>query len=122
MFQLFTDSSSPYDPDVEKVTAETQTAENWALMMDLCDRVVADGQKGAKQCLLSVRKRLNHRDPHVVLFALSLLDCLWNNCGSTFRRGMNSHSILLHFILEVSSKDFVSELNYKATNVSFLPL
>uniref|UniRef100_A0A914CYP1 Signal transducing adapter molecule 1 n=1 Tax=Acrobeloides nanus TaxID=290746 RepID=A0A914CYP1_9BILA len=72
-------------------------------MMDICDRVSADGQKGAKNALLSVKRRLNHRDPHVVLFALSMLDCLWNNCGATFRR-------------EVSSKDFVSELNYKATN------
>ena len=104
---LFGETSSPYDVDIEKVTAETQTSENWALMMDICDRVSSDGQKGAKNALLSVKRRLNHRDPHVVLFALSMLDCLWNNCGATFRR-------------EVSSKDFVSELNYKATNVSFI--
>src|SRR4051812_26355299 len=109
MFQLFGESVSPYDPDVEKVTSETQTTENWALMMDICDRVATDGQKGAKQCLLSVKKRLNHRDPHVVIFAISLLDCLWNNCGAAFRR-------------EVSSKDFVSELNYKATNVYFFDI
>jgi hypothetical protein len=71
---------------------------------DICDRVNADGSKGSKQCLLSVKKRLNHRDPHVVLLALSLLDCLWSNCGQKFRR-------------EVSSKEFIGELNYKCTNV-----
>jgi len=38
------------------------------------------------------------------LFALSLLDCLWSNCGQKFRR-------------EVSSKEFIGELNYKCTNV-----
>lgn len=67
--------------------------------------MTAEGPRAYKQCLLSVKKRLNHRDPHVVLLALSLLDCLWNNCGAQFRR-------------EVSSKDFVGELNYKCTNVS----
>jgi signal transducing adaptor molecule len=100
---IFGEAKSPYDEVVEKVTAETLTSENWALMMDICDRVSGEGTAGSKQCLLSVKKRLNHRDPHVVIFALSLLDCLWNNCGSTFRR-------------EVSSKEFISELNYKATN------
>ncbi|KAH7728060.1 Variant SH3 domain containing protein [Aphelenchoides avenae] len=100
---LFGEARSPYDDIVEKVTAETLTSENWALMMDICDRVSHEGTAGSKQCLLSVKKRLNHRDPHVVLFALSLLDCLWNNCGTTFRR-------------EVSSKEFINELNYKATN------
>uniref|UniRef100_A0A183BQ84 VHS domain-containing protein n=1 Tax=Globodera pallida TaxID=36090 RepID=A0A183BQ84_GLOPA len=100
---IFGDPSSPYDEPVEKATAETMTGENWTLMFDICDRVTTEGPRACKQCLLSVRKRLNHRDPHVVLLALSLLDCLWNNCGSHFRR-------------EVSSKDFVGELNYKCTN------
>lgn len=61
---------------------------------------------GAKLCLMSVKKRLNHRDPHVVLLALSLLDSLWSNCGTGFRR-------------EVSSREFLQELSFKATHVSF---
>jgi signal transducing adaptor molecule len=101
---LFGEPSTQYDDIVEKVTAETLTAENWALMMDICDRVSAGGAKDAKQCLLSIKKRLNHRDPHVVLFALSLLDCLWNNGSVFFRR-------------EVSSQEFINELTYRATNV-----
>uniref|UniRef100_A0A915D6Y3 Signal transducing adapter molecule 1 n=1 Tax=Ditylenchus dipsaci TaxID=166011 RepID=A0A915D6Y3_9BILA len=100
---IFGEAATPFDETVEKVTAETLTSENWDLMLGICDRVVAGGQKACKQCLISVKKRLNHRDPHVILLALSLLDCLWNNCGATFRR-------------EVSSKEFISELNYKATN------
>lgn len=54
-------------------------------------------------CLLSLKKRLNHRDPHVVLLALSVLDSLWCNCGVHFRR-------------EVSSREFSQELGYKATH------
>jgi signal transducing adaptor molecule len=100
---LFGEPTSQYDDIVEKITAETLTEENWALFMDLSDRVNSDGVKGAKQCLLAIKKRLNHRDPHVVLFALSLLDCLWNNSSVFFRR-------------EVSSNEFINELTYKATN------
>ncbi|CAD5234584.1 unnamed protein product [Bursaphelenchus xylophilus] len=100
---IFGDISSPYDEAVEKVTAETLTTENWALMMDVSDRVASQGQKGAKQALYSIKKRLNHRDPHVVLLALSLLDCIWNNAGQVFRR-------------EVSSNDFINELSYRATS------
>lgn len=58
-------------------------------------------------CLLSLKKRLNHRDPHVVLLALSVLDSLWCNCGVHFRR-------------EVSSREFSQELGYKATHVCCL--
>ncbi|OZC10914.1 hypothetical protein X798_02058 [Onchocerca flexuosa] len=100
---IFGETSSPYDESVEKVTAETCTTENWTLILDICDRVVADQNKGAKLCLLSVKKRLNHRDPHVVLLALSLLDSLWSNCGIAFRR-------------EVSSREFSQELSFKATH------
>ncbi|CAD5229132.1 unnamed protein product [Bursaphelenchus okinawaensis] len=100
---IFGDNTSPYDESVEKVTAETLTNENWALMMDVSDRVASQGQKGAKQALYAIKKRLNHRDPHVVLLALSLLDCVWNNAGQFFRR-------------EVSSNDFINELSYRATS------
>lgn len=101
---IFGDASSPYDEIVEKATAENLTSENWALMMDICDNVSSKDQRACKDCLISLKKRLNHRDPHIVLLALSLLNCLWNNCGPIFRR-------------EVSSKEFISELNYRATNV-----
>ncbi|KAK0404375.1 hypothetical protein QR680_017428 [Steinernema hermaphroditum] len=99
---IFGETSSPFDEIVEKATDEKTTCENWSLMLDISDRVASDGVKAPKQCLLSIRKRLNNRDPHVIAFALSLLDCVWCNAGATFRR-------------EVSSKDFCSELKAKAT-------
>lgn len=43
---IFGETSSPYDESVEKVTAETCTTENWTLILDICDRVVADQNKG----------------------------------------------------------------------------
>ncbi|VDK61981.1 unnamed protein product [Anisakis simplex] len=100
---LFGEAASPYDDVIEKVTAETCTSENWTLIVDICDKVAAEQSKGAKMCLLSIKKRLNHRDPHVVLLALSVLDSLWSNCGVHFRR-------------EVSSREFSQELASKATH------
>lgn len=43
---IFGEATSPYDEIVEKVTAETCTSENWALILDICDRVSADHSKG----------------------------------------------------------------------------
>ncbi|VDD87485.1 unnamed protein product [Enterobius vermicularis] len=98
---FFGETQSPYDEVVAKATSETCSDENWRLIFDIVDRVLAD-PKGPKLCLLSLKKRLNHRDPHVVLLALSVLDALWCNCGQAFRQ-------------EVSSREFSSELGYKAT-------
>uniref|UniRef100_A0AC35FRL9 Signal transducing adapter molecule 1 n=2 Tax=Panagrolaimus sp. PS1159 TaxID=55785 RepID=A0AC35FRL9_9BILA len=97
----FGSQSSPFDEVVEKATAETLLEENWGLMMDISDKVSMEGQKACKQVILSIKKRLNNRDPHVVIYALSLLDCLWKNAGTEFRRS-------------VSSKDFVPELRDKS--------
>ncbi|VDO38907.1 unnamed protein product [Brugia timori] len=43
---IFGEAPSPYDETVEKVTAETCTTENWTLILDICDRVIADQNKG----------------------------------------------------------------------------
>ncbi|KAE9420708.1 hypothetical protein Angca_008065, partial [Angiostrongylus cantonensis] len=99
---IFGDSSSPFDECIEKVTAEHLITENWAMILDVCDKVNAD-PRGPKNVLLSIRKRLNHRDPHVVLLALSVLDSCWSNCGPAFRK-------------EVSSASFINELQSKAVH------
>ncbi|VDO60165.1 unnamed protein product [Heligmosomoides polygyrus] len=94
--------TSPFDECIDKVTAEHLTSENWAMILDVCDKVNSD-PRAPKNALLSIRKRLNHRDPHVVLLALSVLDSCWSNCGPAFRK-------------EVSSASFINELQAKATN------
>lgn len=51
----------------------TSESENWGLIMEICDRVKhANNAKVAKDCLLALRKRLNHRDTHVIMLALSV--------------------------------------------------
>ncbi|CAI5439278.1 unnamed protein product [Caenorhabditis angaria] len=91
-----------YDEILEKITAPTLTTENWDGILTFCDKINGD-LEGAKTGLKSLKKRLNNRDPHVVLMAISVLDSCWSNCGDRFRK-------------EVSSSQFINELKALATN------
>ncbi|KAL7294106.1 hypothetical protein TKK_0012137 [Trichogramma kaykai] len=90
MMSLF--AGSPFDADVEKATDHKRTSEDWALIMEICDKV-GNSTQHAKDCLRSIMKRLSNQDPHIVLLAITLLDACSNNCGKVFH-------------LEIASREF----------------
>ncbi|CAB3410756.1 unnamed protein product [Caenorhabditis bovis] len=94
--------SNSYDELLEKITASTLTTENWDGILTFCDKINGDID-GCKLGLKSLKKRLNNRDPHVVMMAISVLDSCWANCGEKFRK-------------EVSSGQFINELKALSTN------
>jgi len=91
---LFGNTSS-FDPIVEKCTAETNTKEDWGLMLDICDKV-GTSPEAPRECFRAIVKRLRNQDPHVVLLAITLLDTCVSNCG-------------LPFHLEIASREFEQE-------------
>ncbi|KAF0309530.1 Signal transducing adapter molecule 1 [Amphibalanus amphitrite] len=92
-------TSSPFDSDVDRVTDEKNTTEDWGLIMDLCDRAAAN----PKDAMRSIIRQLNHRNPHVQLQTITLLDACVNNSGK-------------HFHLEVASREFEQEFKKHVFN------
>ncbi|KNZ77254.1 Class E vacuolar protein-sorting machinery protein HSE1 [Termitomyces sp. J132] len=94
---------NPYDDIVAKTTDENLTTENWELILNLCDKVLEEGQDGAHNVIASILKRLAHRNPNVQLYALSLTESLSKNCDIQLHR-------------EIASKAFTQALEKLVTD------
>ncbi|CEH14191.1 hse1_ustma ame: full=class e vacuolar protein-sorting machinery protein hse1 [Ceraceosorus bombacis] len=84
--------TNPYDEIVTKATNENLTSENWELNLDVCDKVSGEGEVGARSCVHSISKRLQHRSAHVQIYALTLCDALSKNCGSIAQKELDSRT------------------------------
>ncbi|WVW79534.1 hypothetical protein I302_101503 [Kwoniella bestiolae CBS 10118] len=78
---MFSTATNPYDELIVKATDENLASEDWALNIEVCDKVSGEGENGARQAVASLTKRLSHRNPNVQLYALELANTLAQNCG-----------------------------------------
>ncbi|KAJ2493718.1 ESCRT-0 subunit protein hse1 [Coemansia sp. RSA 2050] len=82
---------NPYDDLVKKTTSDMLTTENWELIMEVCDRVGTDNEK-ARQCMEVISERLLHRNSNVVLYTLTLVQSLLENCGQNVKQEVASRA------------------------------
>ncbi|CAG0903803.1 unnamed protein product, partial [Cyprideis torosa] len=92
---LFGVPASSFEPDLEKATRESNTEEDWSVIMRLCDYILANPGY-VKEALRLIMTRVTHRNPTVAMQGLTVLDACVSNCGKPF-------------LLEVASRNFEGE-------------
>lgn len=88
---MFRTQQNAFDEIIAKATDENLTSENWEYIMDVCDKVTAE-ESGAKDAVLSLIKRLAHRNANVQLYTLELANSLSQNCGLKLHRELASRA------------------------------
>ncbi|WWD21174.1 hypothetical protein CI109_105658 [Kwoniella shandongensis] len=89
---MFSAAANPYDDLIVKATDENLASEDWALNLEVCDKVSSEGQNGARQAIGALQKRLSHRNPNVQLYALELANTLAQNCGKELLGELSSRN------------------------------
>ncbi|KAK4238467.1 class E vacuolar protein-sorting machinery protein HSE1 [Achaetomium macrosporum] len=84
-------AAGPYDAAINKATDENLTSEDWAAIMEVCDRVSGD-PNGPKESVQSLIKRLAHRNANVQLYTLEVANALSQNCGKNMHRELSSRA------------------------------
>ncbi|KAH0009198.1 SH3 domain protein, partial [Aureobasidium melanogenum] len=88
---MFRAQANTFDEVVTKATDENLTSENWALILDVCDRV-STSPTGPQSVTAALIKRLAHRNANVQLYTLELANALSQNCGAPIHRELSSRS------------------------------
>ncbi|GJJ15560.1 hypothetical protein Clacol_009838 [Clathrus columnatus] len=70
---------------------------NYAVQLELADYINKKKANTPREAAMTIVRLINHRNPHVSLLALSLLDTLVESCGYPFH-------------LQISTKEFLNEL------------
>ncbi|CAG8811583.1 5942_t:CDS:2, partial [Racocetra persica] len=90
-------NANAFDECVIAATDEKLTKEDWSLMSVVCEKVYKAGDQGSRDCIVSIQKRLLHRNANVQLYALTLTNTLVKECGISIHK-------------EVCSRTFTSTL------------
>ncbi|KAM0040608.1 putative TOM1-like protein, plant [Helianthus debilis subsp. tardiflorus] len=96
-------SSSSVVVRVDKATSEFLNGPDWTLNIDICDTINANSWL-AKDVAKALKKRLQHKNPHVQLLSLTLLETMVKNCGERVHIQIAERGILPEMIKIVKKK------------------
>ncbi|KAI0301594.1 hypothetical protein B0F90DRAFT_1810103 [Multifurca ochricompacta] len=82
---------------ITRVTTAAQTENNYALHIEIAEHINNKKANTPREASMLIVQAVNHRNPHVSLLALGLLDTLVQMCGYPFH-------------LQISTKEFLNEL------------
>ncbi|KAJ3274510.1 ESCRT-0 subunit protein hse1 [Terramyces sp. JEL0728] len=82
-----------YDLIVDAATSETNTGEDWGVIIKICEIVESNPSKARDAVNIIIRK-LNHKNVNVILFSLTLSNALVQNCGMQLKQEISSRPFL----------------------------
>eukprot|EP00062_Callorhinchus_milii_P004695 gi/632943331/ref/XP_007886892.1/ PREDICTED: hepatocyte growth factor-regulated tyrosine kinase substrate isoform X4 [Callorhinchus milii] len=72
----------PFERLLDKATSQLLLETDWESILQICD-LIRQGDAQAKYAIGAIKKKLNDKNPHVVLYALEVLESVVKNCGQT---------------------------------------
>ncbi|XP_014242586.1 hepatocyte growth factor-regulated tyrosine kinase substrate isoform X2 [Cimex lectularius] len=66
---------------MDKATSHLNIEVDWPSIIQICD-LIRQGDVAPKTALASIKKRMTHANPHVIMFSLNVLESVVKNCGS----------------------------------------
>ncbi|XP_078257526.1 hepatocyte growth factor-regulated tyrosine kinase substrate isoform X1 [Rhinoraja longicauda] len=72
----------PFERLLEKATSQLLLETDWESILQICD-LIRQGDAQAKYAIAAMKKKLNDKNPHVVLYTLEVLESVVKNCGQT---------------------------------------
>ncbi|XP_067914538.1 hepatocyte growth factor-regulated tyrosine kinase substrate isoform X3 [Heterodontus francisci] len=74
--------SGPFERLLDKATSQLLLETDWESILQICD-LIRQGDAQAKYAVAAIKKKLNDKNPHVVLYTLEVLESVVKNCGQT---------------------------------------
>ncbi|KAI0789011.1 VHS domain-containing protein [Irpex lacteus] len=89
--------TSPLKILITRATYPSQPEPNYALNLEVAEYINQKKANTPREAAMTIAQLVNHRNPHVAILALALLDTLVQSCGYPFQ-------------LQIATKEFLNEL------------
>ena len=90
-------SASPVEVYVHRACDPSLPEPNYALNLELAEYINTKKANTPREAAMTIVRLINHRNPHISILAISLLQTLVQQCGYAFH-------------LQISTKEFLNEL------------